>query len=122
MRLTLGQLEDIYLHSEKLRPIEPATWSLLYFAARNNGIDKFEALRVLKSEPKDVGLFIENFLGPDDVEEARKISFTIGLEMLTPHCAQSVAKRMLDAWIAKTLMRKIAQEADRRPTQIDDAS
>ena len=122
MRLILGQLEDIYLHAEELNPIMPATWSLLYFAARNSGIDKFEALRVIRSEPKDVGRFIDAFLVPEDIEEVKKLSFTISLEMSSPHSAQAVTIRMLDSWVAKTLMREIAHGADRRPSQIDDAS
>ena len=122
MRLTLTQLEEIYLHSEELNPIVPAAWSLLYYAARNDGIDKLEALRVLRSEPKDAGLFIDAFLCPEDIEAVKKLSFTIGLEMSSPHAAQAVTKRMLDSWVAKTLMREIAEGADRRPSQIDDAS
>ena len=122
MRLTLGQIEDIYLHSEELRPIVPATWSLLYYAARNDGIDKLEALRVIRSEPKDVGRFIDAFLVPEDIEEVKKMSFTIGLEMSSPHGAQAVTKRMLDSWVAKTLMREIAQRAHLPKSQNDDAS
>ena len=122
MRLTLAQLEDIYLHSEALRPIEPVTWSLLYYAARNDGIEKMEALRVIRSEPRDVGVFIETFLGSEDVDEVRKISFTMGLEMQSPHGAFAVTRRMLDAWIAKALMREIAQRAQLQQSQIDDAS
>ena len=121
MRLTLKQIEDLYLHAEKSRPIAPATWSLLYFAARNGGIDRYNALRVLKKEPNDVALFLDAFLGPDDIDEVKKFSYTIGLEMPTPHCDQAVTKRMLDAWVAKTLMREIAQSADRRPSLIDGA-
>lgn len=122
MRLTLGQLEDIYLRSEDLSPISPATWSLLYFSARNDGIDKIDALCVLKGEPSDVGLFIEAFLSLQDIEEVRKLSFTIGLEMPTPHSDVAVTKRMLDAWIAKTLMLEIIQASDRRSSQIDDVA
>ena len=111
MRLTLQQIEAVFLHSEKERQIPPATWALLYFAARNAGIEKIEGLQVLKREPYDAGLFIEAFLVPDDIEEAKKLSITIGLEMATPHCDQAVVTRLLDAWIAKTVMLNIARQS-----------
>lgn len=121
MRLTLQQIEDVFLHSEKERLILPVTWSLLYFAARNDGIEALDALQIIRREPYETGILVENFLGPGDLEEVKKLSFMIGLEMPTPHCAQAISKRMLDAWIAKTLMIKFIPPLDRRRSLFDDS-
>ena len=121
MRLTLQQIEDLFLHSEKDKPIPQAVWSLLYFTARNDGIESLDTLRVIRREPEETGIFIEYFLTAGDVEEVKKLSFMLGLEMRTPNSAEAVSKRMLDAWLAKTLMLKIAHGPDRKPSQIDDS-
>ena len=121
MRLTLQQIEDLFLHSEKDKPIPQVVWSLLYFAARNDGIESLDALRVIRREPEETGIFIEHFLTAGDVEEVKKLSFMLGLEARTPHSAEAASKRMLDAWIAKTLMLNIAHGANRKPSQIDDS-
>lgn len=121
MRLTLQQIEGVFLHDEKQKLIQPAVWSLLYFAARNDGVDAIDALRVIAREPADAGTIIENFLGPDDLEAVKALSLRFGLEMSTPHAAQAVTKRLLDAWVAKTLMLTIAQLPDRRRSQLDES-
>ena len=121
MRLTLQQIEDLFLHSEKERPIPQSVWSLLYFAARNDGIKSLDALRVIRREPTETAIFIEHFLTPGDVEEVRKLSFMLGLEMRTSISNEAASKRMLDAWIAKTVMLNIARGIDRKPSQIDDS-
>ena len=121
MRLTLQQIEDLFLHSEKDKPIPQVIWSLLYFTARNDGIESLDALRIIRLEPEEMGLFIEHFLTAGDVEEVKKLSFMLGQEMRTPNSAEAVSKRMLDTWIAKTVMLNIAHGANRRPSQIDDS-
>ena len=121
MRLTLQQIEDLFLHSEKDKPMPQAVWSLLYFAARNDGIESLDALRVIRREPEETGIFIEHFLETGDVEEVKKLSFMLGLEMRIPNSAEAVSKRMLDAWLAKTLMLKITHGPDRKRPQIDES-
>lgn len=112
MRLTLKQLEDVFLHSEKERKICPAAWSLLYFAARNEGIDKLEALRIIRRESYEIDLFTESFLDPSDLEEVKKLLFMIGLEKPSFSSDSLVSKRLLEAWVAKTVMLQIARRSD----------
>ena len=121
MRLTLQQIEDLFLHSEKDKPIPEVVWLLLYFTARHDGIESLDALRVIRREPEETGIFIAHFLTPGDVEEVKKLSFMLGLEMRTPHSREAVSKRLLDAWVAKMLMLNIAKPPDRKQSQVDDS-
>jgi hypothetical protein len=120
MRLTLQQLEDVFLHPEIDAPIFPCVWSMLYLAARNNGIEAIEALRIISYEAYCTSTFIANFLCPSDVEEVKKHSFTLGLQSFTPHCGRAISKRMLDSWIAKTLMLEVVHRSDRRTGQLNE--
>ena len=121
MRLTLQQIEDLFLHSEKDKLIPQSVWSLLYFTARNDGIESLDALRVIRREPEETGIFIAHFLTPGDVEEVKKLSFMLGLEARTQQSGEAMSKRLLDAWLAKTLMLNIARGTDRKPSQVDDS-
>lgn len=123
MRLTLKALEDVFLHSEKELKICPAAWSLLYFAARNDGIDKLEALRVIRRDSYETSLFIEAFLDASDLEEVKKLIFLVGLDKRSFDSDVLVAKRMLESWVAKTVMRQIAnRSATARLEAGEDAS
>jgi hypothetical protein len=120
MRLTLQQLEDVFLHPEIDAPIFPQVWAMLYLAARNQGIEAIDALRTLAQEAYLTSTFIAHFLGPGDVDEIKKLSFTLGLESLTPHCGKAISKRMLDSWVAKTLMLDVVHKSDRRRGQLEE--
>ena len=93
---------------------------MLYLAARNGGIEAIDALRIISQEAYCTSTFIANFLGPGDVEEVKKFSFTLGLQIFTPHCGAAISKRMLDSWVAKTLMLEVVHRSDRRPGQLNE--
>jgi hypothetical protein len=120
MRLTLQQLEDVFLHPEIDEPIFPCVWSVLYIAARNGGIEAIEAMSIISYEAYCTSTFIANFLVIGDVEEVKKHSFTLGLQSFTPHCGRAISKRMLDSWVAKIMMLEVIHRSDRRHGQLDE--
>lgn len=110
MKLTLQQIEDVFLHSEKERLIEPCVWSILYIAARNGEIDSIDALSSVRRCAYAVGFFIELFLEPEDVEAVKEIIKILGREMSSAHNEVALCKSWLDAWIAKTMMLNVLLE------------
>ena len=121
MIITKEQLEDVFLHEGKGKGVTAEVWCLLYLATRNDGfIDAADAVHIVQSEPSAVSVLVERFLEASDVAAIQKISSEIVTQTTDEHCADAISRRMLDSWIAKTMMLNVVRKRQEDLNQTQD--
>jgi hypothetical protein len=120
MQLTLKEIEDTFLHSEKDKKMSGAAWALLYFAARHEGIDTLDALKTIRKSPGDVALFIEKILMPGDIDQVKMVIEQLEKEGGRHSIDAELAKRMLLAWRTQQIMLDIAHNAAAKAAGTDE--
>ena len=103
-RLTMQQLEDVFLAPGTDTTLLSTFWVILNRAKHERGVELRQALERVRMQPSEISVFVEKILQPEDLDDVIYEIEKLSAELTEKNLFAPRALRMLQAWRAKMLM------------------
>lgn len=113
-KLTQQELQDAFL-KPGLDAIDlGAYWDIAHYARRNHGVSLREALHTARKRRREVSVFVEKILRTSDLADVVYVIDSLGAETTDGNTEPGECLRLLQTWLARTLMQSVIDKRRRR--------